>query len=189
MRCFFSVVPLLASGCVEPRAPADPEDVLVGFAETMAEDVYSALWSHVDSEVVELWHPEDGASFDGSVTLPTASGERYGVDGELVLDWGLLFELAHEMEGIYRWTWDVQVELDRLAVAPCELAGTGSWSVEQETYDYSWTSQRFEGQLRYDDRELEQVSYEAHHSGNLHWVRGHIGAVEVDWENPNPDLP
>jgi hypothetical protein len=187
MRRLFIVIPALALACGEPTEPADPERALITFAETMAADVYNAMWDHVDQETVELWHHEDGASFSGTIELPTASGESYGVDGELVLDWSMLFEIQDEMEGIYLWSWDVEADIDRLVVPECELSGAGEWTVDQETYDYSWKSHRFVGQLALEDGELQDVEVEFFYSGNLHWVRGTIGETEVDWENPNAD--
>lgn len=170
--------------------PADPAETLIDFAEVMADDVYDAAWAGVTAEDgLDLWHLEDGAAFSGSLTLPTDDGQSHGVDGELSVDWALQFELTDYDDSVSNWYWDVQLDISRLALPTCEISGQGAWAVEHEQYDYQWQSQLFEGQLAIDGGDLQDVAYEAHFSGNLHWVRGTIGEVEVDWENPNPDLP
>jgi hypothetical protein len=187
MRHTAPILAVILLGCSDPP---DPAEVLVDFAEILADDVYDAIWAVVEGEDgVDLWHLEDGESFSGSASLPSADGQSYGVDGELSVSWALGFELTEYDDGVSNWFWDYDLDLTRLALRDGEVGGQGAWAVEHEQYDYQWQSQVFEGQLAIDGGELQDVSYEAHFSGNLHWVRGSIGEVEVDWENPNPDLP
>jgi hypothetical protein len=195
MRCF-APIPSLAlcltlGACTEPVEPADPGEVLVDFADLMADDVYRALWGGIEEEDgIELWVPESGASLAGSVGLPTTSGASYGVDGELSADWSLLFTVSDgPMEGEYTWDWDFDMDIGRLVLPSSEVSGAGAWAVDSVYYDNVNDSHVFEGSLAIDGGEAMDLSYEAHFSGNLHWVRGTIGDVEVDWENPNPDLP
>ncbi len=188
MRITASVpfVALLSLGCTEP---ADPGETLLDFAELMADDLYDALWTAVeDGEGLDMWHLDDGASFSGNASLSGGS-EASGVDGELTADWALEFELTEYDDGVSNWYWDIDIDIERLALPDAEVAGSGAWSLEHEYYDYDWRAHSFDGQLAIDGGELQDVSFDAYFSGNLHWVQGSIGGVEVDWENDNPDLP
>jgi hypothetical protein len=182
---------LLIAGCTDPADPADPGEVLRDFAETMADEVYDAIWAGIaEEEGIELWVPESDALLSGDLDLPTSSGATYGVDGELSFGWTLLFfESEYPMDGEYNWTWNFAGDIQRLQLPDCELRGQGSWMVQSVYYDNANHSHGFDGFLAIDGGEPLDVGYSAHFSGNLHWVRGHIGDVEVDWENPNPDLP
>ncbi len=176
-------------GCTEPVEPADPTEALLDFAEVLSADVYNALWDGIEAEEgVELFVPESGTSLSGQLSLPLDDGSSFGLDGELTADWSVVYEeIGDPDDYVNHWDWDFELEIARLAAPCCEMAGQGSWTVEHELYDYSWRKQVFDGQLSIDGGELQDVSFEAHYSGNLHWVRGSIGGTEVDWENPDAD--
>ena len=180
--------PLFATACFEGASAADPGDVLVDFAGLMADDVMDAIWDGLEAEGVELWFPESGSHYTGQLSLPTGDEGGLGLDGELTVDWALDFEMVDELEGIARWDWQFVVDIDRLNLMGTDVAGSGAWTVASEYYDYHNHRHGFEGQLSIDGDELMDVEYEAFQSGNLHWVRGSIGDVEVDWANPDADL-
>ena len=80
----------------------------------------------------------------------------------------MLFENQDDLEGIYHWYWDYSLDIERLTLPSCEVAGTGEWTVHTIHYDNSNDGHIFEGSLALDGGESLAVSYEAHFSGNLH---------------------
>lgn len=190
----FRVLPLLTLflvGCPGPAESADPAEALVDFAEVMADDVHDAIWAGIEEEDgLDLWFPEDDGVFSGDLSLPTSSGATHGVDGELNVGWTLFFyESEYPMEGEYNWVWTFTEDIRRLQLPDCEVRGQGSRMVQSVYYENANHGHGFDGFLVIDGGEPLEVVYSAHFSGNLHWVRGSIGDVDVDWENPNPDLP
>jgi hypothetical protein len=175
------ILPLIALGCAEP---VDPTEALLDFAEAMSEEVYDGLWSQVDGrEDLDLWALES-SSYSGELAL----GAAQGVQGELSGSWSLSYApVDHGADEVRVWLWDVELEIASLDLPCCEVAGHGGWTVEHQSYDYSWQQHGFVGELIFDGGEPTPVELEALHSGNLHWVRGTVGETEVDWENPDAD--
>ena len=182
-------LPLLAVWACACEPAPDPARALREFAEAGAEPVYDGLWLAVEADAaLDLWDLPDDTTAAGWVEIPTAAGERFGVDGELDVDWTLAYA-APEEDGERAWDWTFEVAYARLALPSCELSGAGSWTVAATWYDIGIEQHAWEGTLALDGGEALPVSFEALHSGNLHWVRGSIGDTEVEWENPDPDLP
>ncbi len=177
-----ALLPLFTTACFDEAEPTDPGELLPELADALGDDVYDAIWAGIEAEGLDLWQLEDGDAHSGVLDV---SGS--GVDGELSVTWELIYEVQDEVEGIDRWYWDFEIDIDRLALSLDELSGTGSWSVEHERYDYNWQSHDFAGQISVNGDDPQDVDFEAFFNGNLHWVRGTMGDVEVDWENPDAD--
>ncbi len=176
-----ALVTLLVTACTEEAEPTDPAVLLPEFADALGDDVYDAVWAGIDAEGLDLYALEDGDTHSGELDL---SGS---LDGEVSVTWALTYEIQDEAEGIDRWYWDFEIDIERLALSLDEIAGQGSWSVEHERYDYHWQSHDFSGQLSVNGDDAQDVDFEAFYNGNLHWVRGTMGDVEVDYDNPDAD--
>jgi hypothetical protein len=184
-------LPLLAAWACGCEAPPDPARALREFAEASAEPVYEGLWLAVEADAaLDLWNLADDTTAAGWVEMPSATGDRFGVDGELSADWTLAATATDPpTDGERAWDWAFEVDYARLSLPSCEVSGAGSWTVAATWYDIGIEQHAWEGELTLGDLEALDVTFEALHSGNLHWVRGRIGDTEVDWENPDPDLP
>jgi len=180
------LVPLLfVLGCTEPP---DPALALRELATANAEGVYQAIYDGVEAqEGIDLWNPGEGYTGSGTLALPTAEGEAFGLDGALEVDWTLAW--SESDYGSFLWDWTFAVDYAPLVLPSCEATGAATWAMTYEFYDFVQADHTFAGTLALDDGGPLDVAYTAHWSGNLHNVHGTLGETAVDWENPDPDLP
>ena len=112
-----------------------------------------------------------------------------GQEGDIEVEYTLSIEESSSLDDEWTYSWSFEVDYSGVQLDSCTVDGSGTWTVEHVHYDHDWVDHAWDGQLGLDGADLQDVSYEAYFSGNLHWVQGSIGDVVVDWENDNPDLP
>ncbi|MBT3220600.1 MAG: hypothetical protein HN348_16055 [Proteobacteria bacterium] len=165
----------------------DNFQLMLDFAERNARKVHYAIHEGVEEEEgLDLWQFENCGYYSGNLDLPTSSGSRHGLDGELSVEWELDFSAPAYN---HQWDWQFDIEYDRLALKTTEVTGSGHWTVESAYWDIDYATHTFDGRLKPKGGGDVAVAYQAYFSGNIHWIRGKIGDLVVDWENPNSNIP
>lgn len=166
----------------------DPTEFLIDLVELHAEIHQALIFDGIEAcGGPDTWNSGKNKLFwQGECTIPDASGDSYGISGELLLDVSFMVS-AVSYERI--WDWDMGAEYTDVSVGSATFSGVGSWTAQTNAAEHFSHEIAWSGTLSGPWPSEVDVSFEGLHFGNVHHVAGHVGDDEVDYTNPDPDVP
>lgn len=128
--------------------------------------------SLADGESTEVWN--------GEATLQTTAGELTAVGTGV----------HTRTDDTFRWVdWTVQLTFTDAVIGLHEVDGTLTWDVDENLFESSFVTQRFDGELSVDGELLDVLFVATGSPSVLNEVTGTVDGIDVAWENPSPDVP